>query len=146
MLNLSPTEAGTRVTHATQLAPRRALTGASLPALLPNTAAALAAGKIGPAQVRVITETMSAVPADVTPTTVTPPKRNWLAMPGRSIPRRYTGSVSTSWRILIRTVPSPVTSRNRPRLRGSCGCGTAATGESGWRDTSKLSTEPRSDH
>ena len=56
MLNLSPTEAGTRVTHATQLAPRRALTGASLPALLPNTAAALAAGEIGPAQVRVITE------------------------------------------------------------------------------------------
>ncbi len=56
MLNLSPTEAGTRVAHATQLAPRRALTGKSLPALLPNTAAALAAGQIGPAQVRVITE------------------------------------------------------------------------------------------
>ena len=56
MLNLSPTEAGTRVTHATQLAPRRALTGEILAPLLPNTAAALAAGEIGPAQVRVITE------------------------------------------------------------------------------------------
>jgi len=65
MLNLSPTEAGTRVTHATQLASRRALTGEILAPLLPNTAAALAAGEIGPAQVRVITETMSAVPADV---------------------------------------------------------------------------------
>ncbi|MGH3620056.1 MAG: DUF222 domain-containing protein, partial [Pseudonocardiaceae bacterium] len=33
--------------------------------LLPNTAAALAAGEIGPAQVRVITETMGAIPTDV---------------------------------------------------------------------------------
>ncbi|MGA9311993.1 MAG: DUF222 domain-containing protein, partial [Pseudonocardiaceae bacterium] len=65
MLNLSPTEAGTRVAHATKLGPRRALTGEVLAPLLPNTAAALAAGEIGPAQVRVITETMSAVPADV---------------------------------------------------------------------------------
>jgi hypothetical protein len=65
MLNLSPTEAGTRVTHATQLAGRRALTGDSLPALLPETAAALAAGEIGPAQVRVITETIGAIPASV---------------------------------------------------------------------------------
>src|SRR6476661_9972480 len=56
MLNLSPTEAGTRVTHATQLASRRALTGEILAPLLPNTAAALAAGQVGPAQVRVITE------------------------------------------------------------------------------------------
>ncbi len=56
MLNLSPTEAGTRVTHATQLASRRALTGEILAPSLPNTAATLAAGEIGPAQVRVITE------------------------------------------------------------------------------------------
>ncbi len=56
MLNLSPVEAGARVAHAGQLAPRRALGGEILPALLPNTAAALAAGEIGPAQVRVITE------------------------------------------------------------------------------------------
>jgi hypothetical protein len=56
MLTLSPTEAGTRVTHATQLAPRRALTGEVRAPLLPTTAAALAAGEIGPGQVRVITE------------------------------------------------------------------------------------------
>ncbi|MGH2855612.1 MAG: DUF222 domain-containing protein, partial [Solirubrobacteraceae bacterium] len=42
MLNLSPTEAGTRVTHAGLLAPRRTLVGEVLPALLPETAAALA--------------------------------------------------------------------------------------------------------
>ncbi len=63
MLNLSPTEAGTRVAHAAQLASRRTLTGEVLAPLLPNTAEALAAGEIGPAQVRVITETMGAIPA-----------------------------------------------------------------------------------
>jgi hypothetical protein len=42
--------------HAVQLAPRRTLGGEVLAPVLPNTAAALAAGEIGPAQVRVITE------------------------------------------------------------------------------------------
>ncbi|PZS35915.1 MAG: HNH endonuclease [Pseudonocardiales bacterium] len=65
MLNLSPAEAGTRVAHAVQLAARRTLTGEVLAPLLPNTAAALAVGEIGPAQVRVITETMNAIPACV---------------------------------------------------------------------------------
>ena len=65
MLNLSPTEAGARVTHATQLAPRRALGGEVLAPLLPTTAAALAAGEIGAGQVRVITEMMAAIPASV---------------------------------------------------------------------------------
>jgi hypothetical protein len=48
MLNLSLTEAGTRVAHAGQLGPRRALGGEVLAPLLPNTAAALPAGEIGP--------------------------------------------------------------------------------------------------
>jgi hypothetical protein len=56
MLNLSLTEAGTRVVNATQLASRRTLTGEVLAPVLPNTAAALAVGEIGPGQVRVITE------------------------------------------------------------------------------------------
>ncbi|MDQ2881371.1 MAG: HNH endonuclease [Actinomycetota bacterium] len=67
MLNLSPTDAGTRVTHAGQLAPRRTLGGEVLAPLLPNTAAALAAGEIGPGQVRVITETINAIPSTVSP-------------------------------------------------------------------------------
>ena len=54
MLNLSPTEAGTRVTHAGQLAPRRALTGEVLAPVLPNRCG-IGRGEIGPAQVRVIT-------------------------------------------------------------------------------------------
>ncbi len=56
MLNLSATDAGTRVAHASQLAARRTLGGEVLAPVLPNTAAALAAGEIGPGQVRVITE------------------------------------------------------------------------------------------
>ncbi|MBV9142919.1 MAG: DUF222 domain-containing protein [Pseudonocardiales bacterium] len=68
MLHLSATEAGARVAHAGQIAARRTLGGAVLPPTLPNTAAALAAGEIGPAQVRVIAETMDAIPASVSTT------------------------------------------------------------------------------
>jgi hypothetical protein len=68
MLNLSSTEAGARVAHAGQLAPRRALGGEVLAPLLPTTAAALAAGEIGPGQVRVIADTMAAIPASVSAT------------------------------------------------------------------------------
>jgi hypothetical protein len=68
MLQLSPTEAGARVAHAAQLAARRTLTGEVLAPVLPQTAAALAAGEIGPAQVRVITETMDAIPTTVSAT------------------------------------------------------------------------------
>jgi Domain of unknown function (DUF222)/HNH endonuclease len=67
MLHLSATEAGLRVTHAAQLTARRTLSGELLPPVLPNTAAALASGEIGVGQVRVITETMAAIPASVGP-------------------------------------------------------------------------------
>ena len=65
MLHLSATEGGTRVAHAAQLAPLRTLNGEPLAPQLPHTAAALAAGEIGPAQARVIAETMNAIPASV---------------------------------------------------------------------------------
>ncbi|MBV9011814.1 MAG: DUF222 domain-containing protein [Pseudonocardiales bacterium] len=65
MLQLSATEAGTRVTHATQLTARRTLSGELLPPALPNTAAALAAGQIGLGQLRVIAETINAIPTSV---------------------------------------------------------------------------------
>ncbi|MFZ0119574.1 MAG: DUF222 domain-containing protein, partial [Pseudonocardiaceae bacterium] len=51
--------------NAGQLASRRTLTGEVLAPVLPDTAAALAAGEIGPGQVRVITEAMTAIPASV---------------------------------------------------------------------------------
>jgi hypothetical protein len=65
MLHLSAGEARVRVEHAAMVGSRRALTGETLPSRLPATAAALAAGEIGPGQLRVITETLGALPASV---------------------------------------------------------------------------------
>ena len=63
LVHLSRTEARLRVEQATKLGVRRALTGEPLAPELPGTAAALAAGEIGPAHVRIIIEIMDAVPA-----------------------------------------------------------------------------------
>lgn len=62
MLGLSQSEARTRVAHAAAVAPRRALTGEQLGPRCPATAAGLAAGEIGLGQLRVIAETMAAIP------------------------------------------------------------------------------------
>lgn len=62
MLGLSQGEVRTRVAHAEQVASRRGLTGEELPPRCPATAAGLAAGEIGAGQLRVIAETMSAIP------------------------------------------------------------------------------------
>jgi hypothetical protein len=67
MLHLSAGEARARVEQASMVGARRALTGETLPRRLPATAAALAAGEIGPGQLRVIAETLGALPASVTP-------------------------------------------------------------------------------
>lgn len=66
LVQLSRTEARLRVEQVTQLGVRRALSGAPLAPALPETAAALAAGEIGPAHTRVITEILDAVPVSVT--------------------------------------------------------------------------------
>ncbi|MGH3837115.1 MAG: DUF222 domain-containing protein [Pseudonocardiaceae bacterium] len=58
MLNLSKSEAKARAEQAGLLTPRRSLTGELLPAVLPATAAELAAGALGPIHLRVITATM----------------------------------------------------------------------------------------
>ena len=63
LVHLSKTEARLRAEQATKLGTRRGLTGEPLAPELPETAAALAAGEIGPAHVRIIIETMDAVPA-----------------------------------------------------------------------------------
>jgi hypothetical protein len=65
MLRISAAEARTRTEHAAMVGPRRAMTGEILPARLPATAAALAAGQIGTGQLRVITETMVLMPTSV---------------------------------------------------------------------------------
>jgi Domain of unknown function (DUF222) len=65
MLQLSASEARTRVAHAAMVGTRRTITGDTLPPKLPTTAAALAAGEIGTGQLRVITETIAALPDSV---------------------------------------------------------------------------------
>lgn len=65
VLRLSATEARTRCEQARSLGSRRNVVGESLPAQLPATAAALAAGRIGTGQVRVITDTMSTLPPSI---------------------------------------------------------------------------------
>ncbi|HEY2723435.1 MAG TPA: DUF222 domain-containing protein [Pseudonocardiaceae bacterium] len=67
VLQLSRGEARTRVEHAAHLVERRSLTGTVLPPRLPATAAALAEGAIGTAQVRIITATMARVPSATPP-------------------------------------------------------------------------------
>jgi len=68
LAHLSKAETRMRVAHAAKLGAQRGLSGEPLPPVLPETAAALAAGEIGIAQVRIITEVMDAVPAASTPT------------------------------------------------------------------------------
>ncbi|MDQ2883983.1 MAG: HNH endonuclease [Actinomycetota bacterium] len=65
MLDLSAGQARARVRDAEQLASRRTLTGEVLPAHLPATAAALASGAIGTGQLKVIIQTMAALPSAV---------------------------------------------------------------------------------
>jgi Domain of unknown function (DUF222) len=71
VLNLSKGEAKARAEQAELLTARRSLTGELLPAALPATAAELAAGAIGPAQVKVITATMRRLPQWVHPEVTT---------------------------------------------------------------------------
>jgi len=63
LVHLSRTEARLRAEQGAKLGARRALSGEPLAPELPETAAALAAGEIGPAHARVITEIMDAVSA-----------------------------------------------------------------------------------
>ncbi|MGH3692782.1 MAG: DUF222 domain-containing protein [Pseudonocardiaceae bacterium] len=72
MLDLSAGQARARVREAEQLATRPTMTGEVLPARLPATAAALAAGAIGTGQLKVITQTMAALPSSASPS-----EREW---------------------------------------------------------------------
>jgi len=65
MLQLSAAEARMRVEQAAMVGARRTITGEMLAPRLPATAAALAAGQIGTGQLRVITETITALPASI---------------------------------------------------------------------------------
>ncbi len=72
MLDLSTGQARARVRDAEQLATRRTRTGELRPARLPATAAGRASGTIGTGQLKVITQTMVALPS-----TVSQDDRDW---------------------------------------------------------------------
>jgi len=65
VLRIAPGDANTRVRAATELGPRRSLTGAALPPLFAAAAAASTQGVISPAHARVITNTITKLPAAV---------------------------------------------------------------------------------
>ena len=65
-LRISTTEAHRRVADATALGPRTAVTGAPLEPVLPELAAAQAAGRIGPEHVAIARKTYAKIPAAVT--------------------------------------------------------------------------------
>jgi hypothetical protein len=62
LLRVSPAQAKARVVAAEELGPRRALSGESLEPVLPVLAAAVAAGEVSSAHVRVISQTLDAIP------------------------------------------------------------------------------------
>ncbi|HEX2300540.1 MAG TPA: DUF222 domain-containing protein, partial [Pseudonocardiaceae bacterium] len=64
-LRLSAAEARTRVEHAGLVGSRRGLTGQVLAPQAPATAAGLAAGQLGTGQLRIIAETLAALPPSV---------------------------------------------------------------------------------
>ncbi|HEY2724974.1 MAG TPA: DUF222 domain-containing protein [Pseudonocardiaceae bacterium] len=65
VLRLSASDARGRVDQARLLGARRSVLGEALPPQLPATAAALAAGRIGAGQLRVITDTLTTLPSSV---------------------------------------------------------------------------------
>lgn len=64
-LRITPTDAAGRIHTAADVAPRTAVTGESMPPILPHTAAAEKAGSIGPGHVKVIRDFYHHLPASV---------------------------------------------------------------------------------
>ncbi|MGH3983920.1 MAG: DUF222 domain-containing protein [Pseudonocardiaceae bacterium] len=92
VLNLPKGEGKARAEQAGLLTPRRSLTGEVLPPILPATAAELAAGTIGPAQVRVITATMRRMPPSTHPGLVADTEQT-LATAARRFDRTALGRI-----------------------------------------------------
>jgi hypothetical protein len=65
LVRVSPAEAKRRVADATDLGPRRAVTGELLPPLLPRLTAAVQAGDLSPDHTAVILRCLDKIPADI---------------------------------------------------------------------------------
>ncbi len=122
---------------------RRTITGETLAPRLPATAAVLAAGEIGTGQLRVITETIAALPASVPPSArerveadLAGYARDFDPRRLRIIAQRLVATLDPDGPRPARTVP------RRHHCAASCGCGTAATAGWDWRAGSMPSTAP----
>lgn len=141
VLRLSAGEARARAGHAAAVGGRRGLTGQTLAPRLPQTAAALAAGQLGVGQLRVITETVAALPASV-PEPVREQVDADLARHGRDFAPRALRSIAQ--RLIATLDPDgPEPGGDDPGRCGvSSGCGIAGTGAWAWRAGWIPSTAP----
>jgi Domain of unknown function (DUF222) len=89
LLDCGTGQARARVREAEQLATRRTLTGEVLPARLPATAAALAAGEVGTGALQVIAQTMAHYHLRSVRTTATRSRRRWRSTPATSTPGNW---------------------------------------------------------
>lgn len=87
-LRLSPREAGQRVAASQVCGPRWGLTGEQLETLLPEVAAAQAAGVVSPEHARVIAATLDELPGSVDPSDVSSAERQLVRAATQLRPRQ----------------------------------------------------------
>jgi len=87
-LRLSPHEAGQRVAAAEVCGPRWSLTGERLETLLPEVAAAQAAGVVSPEHARVIASTLDELPSSVDPAEVSAAEQHLVRAAAQLRPRQ----------------------------------------------------------
>lgn len=87
-LRLSPREAGQRVAASQVCGPRWGLTGEQLETLLPEVAAAQAAGMVSPEHARVIAATLDELPGSVDPSDVSSAERQLVRAAAQQRPRQ----------------------------------------------------------
>ncbi|ORB52971.1 HNH endonuclease signature motif containing protein [Mycolicibacterium rhodesiae] len=121
VLRISPREAKRRMRDAEQVAPRRALTGESLPPLLPDTAAAWHAGQLDGEHLRVIQKFFRDLPDHVPAVEVEKAER---ALAGHAQAMRPDQLEKVAHRLALHLNPDGVFSdQDRARKRGFAWCG-----------------------
>jgi hypothetical protein len=118
VLNLSRGEAKARVEQACLLMPRRSPAGDVLAPRLPATATELAAGAIGPGQLRVITSIMGRIPSAADPETVGVVEQTLASSACRFDPAALTRIGERLLAYLDPDGPEPPSSQSKPLSYG----------------------------
>ncbi len=114
VLRLSPHEARQRVAASQMCGPRWGLTGEQLETLLPEVAAAQAAGELSPEHARVIASTLDELPSSIDPADVSIAEQQ-LVMAAAHLPPRQVGVVGQ--RILAHLNPDGVLASDEEHTR-----------------------------